>query len=201
MKRFLFAFLTTASLFTIACQKDAADQPQPAAPAQEATLNMTFRYYSPDETRGINHLADRPGGQQLPDRLTVKFNNSPGPNGPTDQIEFTIAKSRQQPGLAGSYTLASQPDPGQGDVQFSYLRPSPGGSAIDNRVSSNSHRLTGSFIITRYDAVRNLISGSYLVEAANVKDFFFFTTASGPADTRRPGDLRVYGTFTEVPLR
>lgn len=197
MKRFLFACLTTASLFTISCQKDAADQPQPAVPVQEATLNMTFRYNSPDETRGINHLADRPSGQQLSDRLVLKFSNSQV--SPTDQLEFTIAKSRQKPGLAGTYTLASQPDPGVGDVQVSYLRPILNSSAIGNLVTGNSHRLTGSFVISSYDAARNLISGSYSVEAAGSKDPFVFL-ASG-TDTRRAGDLRVYGTFTEVPLR
>lgn len=197
MKRILFAFLTTASLFTIACQKDDSNPPQPAAPVQEATLNMVFRYYTPDESRGINHLADRPSAQQLSDRLVVKFSNSQA--SPTDQLEFTIAKSRQKAGLTGTYTLASQPDPGAGDVQVSYLRPSLNSSAIGNLVTGNSHRLTGSVVISSYDAARNLISGSYSVEAAGSKDpFVFLATGS---DTRRTGDLRVYGTFTEVPLR
>ncbi|MBC6697202.1 hypothetical protein [Hymenobacter sp. BT190] len=197
MKRFLFACLTTASLFTIACQKDAAEQPQPAVPAQEAALNMTFRYNSPDETRGINHLADRPGGQLLPDRLVLKLSNSQ--TRPTDQLEFTIAKSRQKPGLAGTYTLASQPDPSAGDVQVSYLRSSFTGNAIGHLVTGNSHRLTGSVVISSYDAARNLISGSYSVEAAGSKDPFVFLTSG--TDNHRSGDLRVYGTFTEVPLR
>lgn len=197
IKRLLFTFLTSASLFTIACQKDSADQPQPAVPVQEATLNMTFHYTSPDETRGINHLADRPSGQQLSDQLVVRFSNSQ--TIPIDQLEFTLAKSRQKPGLAGTYTLSSQPDPGAGDVQVSYLRPTPSSSAIGNLVTGNSHRLTGSFVISSYDATRQLISGSYTVEAPGSKDpFVFLSTGS---DTRRSGDLRLYGTFTEVPLR
>jgi hypothetical protein len=198
MRLFLLAASILAlTLGTAACQQDPSDQPQPAAPVQEATLNMTFRYYSPDETRGINHLADKPAGQLLPDRLTVKFSNNL--TSPTDQLELTIAKSRQKPGLAGTYTLASQPDPGQGDVQVSYLRPSPSSNTIGNLVSSNSHRLTGSLVISSYDAARNLISGSYSVEAANSKDPFVFLSSG--LDTRRAGDLRIYGTFTEVPLR
>ncbi|WBA40731.1 hypothetical protein [Hymenobacter canadensis] len=197
MKRFLVTLLTSATLFTIACQKDSADQPQPAAPVQAATLNMTFHYTSPDETRGINHLADRPSGQLLSDRLVLKLSNSQ--TSTTDQLEFTLAKSRQKPGLTGAYTLASQPDPGAGDVQVSYLRASLNSSAIGNLITGNNHHLTGSFVISSYDATRNLISGSYTVEAADSKDPFTFL-ATG-VDNRRSGDLRVYGTFTEVPLR
>ncbi|WBO83681.1 hypothetical protein [Hymenobacter yonginensis] len=196
-KRFLLTLLTSATLFTVACHKDQDDQPQPAAPAQAATLNMTFHYTNPDETRGINHLADKPSGQQLADRLVVTFSNSQA--NPVDQIEFTIAKSRQKSGLAGTYALASQPDPGAGDVQVRYLRPTPSSAAIGNLVTGNTHRLTGSFIISSYDANRQLISGSYTVEAADSKDPFTFLTTG--VDNRRSGDLRVYGTFTEVPLR
>lgn len=197
IKRILVTLLTSATLFTVACHKDQDDQPQPTAAVQAATLNMTFHYASPDETRGINHLADKPSGQQLADRLVVTFSNSQ--TSPTDQLEFTIAKSRQKSGLAGTYALASQPDPGAGDVQVRYLRHTPSSAAIGNLVTGNTHRLTGSFIISSYDANRQLISGSYIVEAADSKDPFTFLTTN--IDTRRSGELRVYGTFTEVPLR
>ena len=200
LKNLLLA-LIALTLGITACQKDDnSPRPTVAAPAQEATLNLVFRYYSPDESRGINYLADKPAGQLLTDRLTVKFtNNFPG-LGSTDQIEFVLPKSRQKPGLVGTYTLASQPDPGQGDVQVSYQR---AGTADTHRngVHSNSNRLEGSFTITSYDASRNLISGSYTCSAPNSKDPFTFLTNGSSADSRRDGDLRVSGTFTEVPLK
>jgi hypothetical protein len=197
MLKDLLLVLIAITLGTAACQKD-NDSPQPAAitPAQEAALNMVFRYYSPDESRGINYLADKPAGELLPDRLTVKLT---GP-GSTDQIEFVLTRSRQKPGLVGTYTLASQPDPGQGDVQVTYQR----AGATDSRrngMSSTANRLEGSFTITSYDAGRHLISGSYTCSAPGTKDPFVFLTNGFTADTRRDGDLRVYGTFTEVPLQ
>ena len=200
LKNLLLA-LIALTLGITACQKDETPpQPTAVAPTQEATLNMVFRYYSPDESRGINYLAEKPTGQLLADRLTVQFNNSVSGFTSTDQIEFVLPKSRQKPGLVGTYTLASQPDPGQGDVQVSYQR---AGTAISrsNGVHSNSHRLEGSFTITSYDASRNLISGTYTCTAPSSKDPFTFLPNGTTADGRRDGDLRVSGRFTEVPLK
>ncbi len=199
LKSLLLASCIAVSLGIVSCQQDDVPQPAEPAPVREATINTVFRYYSPDESRGINHLADKPFGQWSSDRLTVKFHNTiPGLN-PTDEIQFVLPKSRQKTGLTGTYTLASQPDPGQGDVQVKYLRPGTS-SSWNNGVNSNAHVLEGSFIITSYDARRNLISGSYAVEAKDVRDAFVFLASGSSADNRRTGDLRVYGAFTEVPL-
>ena len=197
MLKNLLLVLLAIMLGTAACRKE-NDSPRPATvvPAREAALNMVFRYYSPNESRGINYLADKPAGELLPDRLTVTLT---GP-GSTDQIEFVLTKSRQKPGLVGTYTLASQPDPGQGDVQVTYQR-AGANDGRRNGMSSTANRIEGSFTITSYDAGRNLISGSYTCGAPGTKDPFVFLPNGSTADTRRDGDLRVYGTFTEVPLR
>jgi hypothetical protein len=115
-----------------------------------------------------------------------------------DRVLFTIPISRQKAGLTGTYTLASQPDAGLGDALVTYTRPSNSTSALDNVYGTNSARLEGSFIITSYDASRRIISGSYTVK---MKGPFSFVDVNSAGDPRRDGDVRLSGTFQEVPLK
>lgn len=118
------------------------------------------------------------------------------------RIEFVLPVSRQKTGLVGSYSLASQPDINQGDVLVTLTRPYYNLSTVSaNLYTSNSERLTGSFIITSYDAARQLISGSYSVDAPNVQDPQAYDVVAVPGDIRRWGDLHFAGIFQEVPLQ
>lgn len=192
-----------------ACAKKEAD-PQPAAPVlpapiQEATLNLRFDYYGtikdPSATRSLSLLATRPAGQQFTDRLTLHFDNLDRFNTITDQLDFVLPRSRHKAGLVGTYSLASQPDAGVGDAQVSYVRPIDAGAVRANVFTSSISQLTGSLTITTYDAARQLVSGSYSLSLDSVKDPFSFTSAGLGTDSRRDGDLRLSGTFQEVPLK
>lgn len=200
--------LVLTAILLSACGKKAADpQPQPTAPApvQAATINVAFDYYAtstaPASTQSLSSLAAKPTYQALADRLEVKLENLNTLNFVDDRVQFVIPISRQKNGLTGSYTLASQPDASVGEVLMTYTRPSYSSSAYSNVYGSNQARLEGSFIITSYDAARRLISGSYTVKALNVKGPFSFLGAGSAGDSRRDGDLRLSGTFQELPLQ
>jgi hypothetical protein len=151
------------------------------------------RRYSVAEPAG--HEADLSG---ITDRLEVKLEAINTNNFVQDRVLFTIPISRQKAGLMGTYTLASQPDAGLGDALVTYTRPSNSTSAFDNVYGTNSARLEGSFIITSYDASRRIISGSYTVK---MKGPFSFVDVNSAGDPRRDGDVRLSGTFQEVPLK
>ena len=203
----LITFCLAAAVLT-ACSKKAAD-PQPTAtapaPVQAATINMAFDYYavgnSPAMTQSLSLLATKPTYQVFSDRLEVKLEAFSAANFLQDRVLFTIPISRQKTGLLGTYTLASQPDAGLGEVLVKYTRPSNSTSAFDNVYGTNSARLEGNFVITSYDASRRIISGSYTVKALNVKGPFSFVDNTSSGDPRRDGDLRLSGTFQEVPVQ
>jgi hypothetical protein len=195
-----------AALLLTACSKKGVDPtPPPLPPAQAATVNMAFDFYptasSPARTQSLSLLPQKPVAQQLSDRLVIKLDYANTAGITEDQLQFTVPLNRQKPGLAGTYTLASQPDASQGEVLVSYIRPTSASSnTYYNTYDSNRCRLDGSLTISAYDASRRLISGTYSVKAVNVKTPFFFLAYSAASDTRPDGDLRLTGTFTELAL-
>lgn len=211
MKIVLLACLATSLL--AACSKKEADpQPQPApaapvAPIQAATINVAFDAYAtasaPAATQSLSLLATKPTYQLFTDRLEVKLQATDPGNSSfvQDRVQFVIPISRQKSGLVGTYTLASQPDASLGDVLLTYTRYINLTDTYPNAYGSNAQRLEGSFVITSYDATRRLISGSYTVKALNAKDAFVFLNIRYIGDQRRDGDLRLTGTFQEVPLQ
>ena len=201
----LASFLLAATLLT-ACSRNGTDpQPAPPAPAQAATINMAFDFYptasSPARTQSLSLVPQKPVGQLLSDRLVVKLEYANALNILEDQVQFTLPLSRQKPGLVGPYTLASQPDTSVGEVLVAYTRPiNASANAYFNVYDSNRVRLEGSLVISAYDAGRRLISGTYAVKALNVKTPFMFLGYNSSGDSRPDGDLRLSGTFTELPL-
>ncbi|WP_019946308.1 hypothetical protein [Hymenobacter aerophilus] len=199
------ASLLTASLLGTSCRKDCDPTPTPpvvAEPAQAATLNVNFAYSGSTEARSVSYVADQPSAELLSDRLIITFDGGLGNGGPADRISFALAKSRQKPGLVGTYSLASQPDASQGDAQVMFIRFTPSTNTANNAVSGNQNQLSGSLTITAYDAARQLVSGTYEVKATDLRDVFAFRNyADYTPDARRLGDLRVHGSFTELRLR
>lgn len=199
----LFATMLTASLLGTSCGKDCEPTPEPVAatPIQAATLHVFFEYAGSADGRSVSYLADKPTGQLASDRLTLTLNNMFPAVGPSDKVVFVLAKSQQKPGLVGTYSLASQPDASKGDVQTTFFRYSSIKENTDNYVASNLNQLSGSLVITAYDAARQLISGTYEIKAAGIRDVFTFRPNfdSNP-DSRRLGNLRVHGSFQEIPL-
>ncbi|MCA8831876.1 hypothetical protein [Hymenobacter pini] len=118
-----------------------------------------------------------------------------------DRLEFMLPQSRQKSGLVGTYTLSSQPDPGQGEMQVTYERPYPGTGVFLNKYSGNTSVMEGSFTISEYNAGRKLLSGSYTFTIRQVRDPFQFLTIGSSLDPRRLCDVKCYGTFREIPLQ
>lgn len=198
-------FLFAVTLLTACSKKEADPQPaSPQAPVQAATINMAFDYYavgnSPASTESLSLLATKPVYKMYSDRLEVNMQAVNSAGFVQDRILLTIPLSRQKAGLVGTYTLASQPDASLGEMLVNYTRPSNSSSAYDNVYSSNSARVEGSFTLAAYDASRHIISGSYTVKFLNVKGPFSFVDYSSTGDPRRNGDLRLNGSFQELPL-
>lgn len=201
----LTSFLLAATLLSACSKKGTDPQPTPAPPAQAATINMAFDFYptasSPARTQSLSLVPQKPAGQLLNDRLVIKLEYADAANFVVDQVQFTLPLGRQKPGLVGTYTLASQPDASVGEVLVVYNRPvSASANAYFNTYESNQSRLEGNLVIGAYDATRRLVSGTYTVKAVNVKSPFSFLSYNSSGDPRPNGDLRVSGTFTELPL-
>ncbi len=209
MKNLASTLLLSSLLFTACSKKDADPQPTPSAPApapaQAATVNVAFDNYAtasqPASTESLSLLATKPTYQAFSDRLEVKLEVADVRGVVQDHVLFVLPISRQKSGLVGTYTLASQPDASLGEVLVTYRRPSNSLSEYSNVYGSNTAKLEGSFTITGYDASRRLLSGSYAVKALNVKGPFSFLSAGSWGDTRRSGDLRLSGTFQELPAQ
>ncbi|UPL48630.1 hypothetical protein [Hymenobacter sublimis] len=195
--------LSGISLLTLlaSCQQD-IETPEPTVtpPVQEANINFTYTY--PTESKGQTFLAPAPSGRLASDKLTLLFEKEPRPAGLgiEERVEFVLPKGKQKAGLVGTYTLSSQPDPGQGEVLATYERPAYGTGIYLNKYSGNSHRLEGSFVITEFNSARQLISGSYTFTIRNAKDPYVYLAVGSQADSRRDCEIKSYGTFTEIPL-
>ncbi|SDX82295.1 hypothetical protein [Hymenobacter psychrophilus] len=195
--------MLTASLLGTACTKDCDPIPESVAttPAQAATLNVNFAYAGSTEERSVSYVADKPNAELLSDRLLHTISSEATTTGPADRVTFALAKSRQKPELVGTYSLSSQPDASQGDVQVSFIRFTPSTNTSNNTISGNQNQLNGSLIITTYDEARKLISGTYEVKATGIRDVFAFRNyADLNPDAQREGNLRVHGSFTEIRL-
>lgn len=188
-------------VLTTSCQKD-KEMPEPnvAPPVQEANVSFTYAY--PGENKGQTFLAHAPTGKLSSNKLTLVFEKEVRPNGlgTEERVDFLLPKSNQQTGLVGTYTLASQPDPGQGDVLVTYERPVYAPGVFLNKYSSNTHVMEGSFTITEYNAGRQLISGSYTFTIKQGKDPFTYLGTSSQVDSRRACEIHGYGSFKEIPL-
>ncbi|RPD49761.1 hypothetical protein DNI29_02910 [Hymenobacter sediminis] len=194
---FLFAIAT-------ACQKDKEmAEPTVAPPVQEANISFTYTYPAAEaENKGQTFLAKEPAGKLTTQKLTLVFEKESRAAGAgTDEhLEFVLPSSKQTPGFVGSYTIATQPDPGQGDVLATYERPFYGTGAYLNRYSGNTDAMDGSLTITEYNAERQLISGSYSFLLKNIKDPFKFLGVGSQSDSRPACEVKCYGTFKEIPL-
>lgn len=182
-------------LLTTACKKESDPQFKPAEPANSAEVNMAATYYDATPAQGLTYLAFSPSANQYSDRLELYFRDSFN----RDQLRFVLPKSRQKPGLVGTYTLATQPDPGQGDIRFEYTRPF--NENTSNFFSSNNNQLPGgTLIITGYDASRKLLSGTFTFTIKKAKDPFRFTPVvpGSPQDSRADADVKIYGNFSEL---
>ncbi|GAB3673616.1 hypothetical protein GCM10027594_35320 [Hymenobacter agri] len=205
MREKIASLLLAAGLLASCSKKEAEPQPAPAAPAQAATLNVVFDFYatgsSAAHTQSLSLVPQKPVAPQSSDRVLIKLEYANSAFFVEDQLLLTLPLSRQKPGLVGTYTLASQPDASRGEVLVAYTRPTSSSSNLYSNVyDSNRNQLEGSLTISAYDAGRRLISGSYTVKAVNAKSPFSFRSY-GAADSRPDGDLRLTGTFTELPMQ
>jgi hypothetical protein len=205
LRKPLLLFCGFGLLALTSCRKDDNQRPAPMpaqpAPVQEANVNFVYTY--PDESKGQTFLARDPKGKLESSRLSLTFEKELRQNAVTtdERLEFMLPQSRQKPGLTGTYTLSSQPDPGQGEMQITYERPYTGTSSFANKYSGNTSVMEGSFTISEYNASRKLLSGSYTFTIRQARDPFQFLAFGSFSDPRRLCDVKCYGTFREIPLQ
>lgn len=196
MKMLVTALLGSLLLIT-SCKKESDPEPAPLVPAQSAEVSVAATYYDNTPAQGLHYLAYSPAASQYSDRLELLFRDDFG----REALTLVFAKSKQKAGWVGTYIVAAQPDPGQGDVQFSYVRRL--NDNYSNSFGSNTNALSeGSVVITAYDASRKVLSGTFTLHIKKAKDPFRFTSAfpGSASDARADADIKLYGTFLEVPI-
>ena len=197
--RNLLAVLFAVLAFTFSACDD-QNSPDPAAPAQEQTLNRSFTY--PDEARlEAAYQADTIKVQVSHTEKEFHFytgvkpvagKSAPG----NDHVNFVVAAGELKQGFVGNYSLKSftAPQAGEANVSYVHYTSESGGNIFDSQFNT----LTGSFEITAYDARHKLISGHYTLDIREASDPY------APAEERaNPKNIHIVlnGTFKNVPVK
>lgn len=180
--------LAAASGLLAGCSHEQA--PAPADPTPSATMSRQFAYPSTGAVLSAEHASPeiKAEATEQPNVVTLDFTTTP------DEVYFALDRAALGTQWVGTYALRCQQRPTDPVfTSFLYARPQVGATAIV-RLSDWTPQLGGSVTITRYDAARHLVSGSYRVAAAAQRDL---AEATSPA---QPCDLTVAGTFTDPKL-
>ncbi|MGV3639950.1 MAG: hypothetical protein ACO1NZ_05475 [Adhaeribacter sp.] len=194
----LALFFTVLTLAFSAC--DDKNTPDPAAPAQEQTLNRSFTY--PDDARlEAAYQADTIKVQVVHTEQEFHFYTGVKPVGGksaagNDHINFVVPAAQVKQGFVGAYSLKSFTTPQAGDAKVSYIHYTSenGGNVFDSQFNT----LAGSFEITAYDARNKLVSGQYQLTIREVSDPY-----APVAERFNPKKITIAmsGTFKNVPVK
>jgi hypothetical protein len=193
--RNLLALFFAAFTFAFSACDD-KNTPDPAAPAQEQTLNRSFTY--PDDARlEATYKADTIKVQVSNTEQEFHFYTGVKPvDGKSaagnDHVNFVVASGQLKQGFVGNYSLKSFTTPQAGEAKVSYIHytSESGGNIFDSQFNT----ITGSFEITAYDAQNKLISGHYNLDIRE---------ASDPYERLNPKKINIVlsGTFKNVPVK
>ncbi|UOQ51202.1 hypothetical protein [Hymenobacter cellulosivorans] len=182
---FLLA-LTTASLLTSCSDKNEEPAPTPD-PAPTYALSHYFYYPATNGAAAVIHPnQDITGKAQLhPTVLALDFEAK------ADMPHFEIERAQLKPDWKGVYPLRCRARPAD-PVFVSYSYHTDGYRIF--RFSDFTQTLTGHVTITAYDTKRQLISGTYEVQAPGQTDPLEFSI-----DTKC--DITLSGSFTDLKVK
>jgi hypothetical protein len=166
---FLAAFTAAAASFT-ACS-DKRDEPTPADPDPAYRMGSYFDFVTVTPAGGTAHSGF--GTTHSP--LDIKAVATEGPQvvaldftAGKDNVHFELDRAKLGTKWMGTYSLRCRTRPTD-PVFTSYVRSENGGSSI-YRLSDFTQDLTGNVTITAYDAKRQLVSGTFEVNAPEQRD-------------------------------
>ena len=180
--------LAAAGCLLASCSHE--QEPTPADPTPSATMSRQFAYPTTGTVIGAEHASQeiKAVATEQPNVVTLDFTTIP------DEIYFELDRAALSAQWVGTYALRCEQRPTDPVfTSFLYARPEVKATSI-LRLSDWTPQLGGSVTITRYDAARHLVSGSYRVEAPTQRDL---TETTSP---NQPCDLTVTGTFTDLKL-
>jgi hypothetical protein len=170
LRPLLLAFAATSGLFTACSDKDKDNAPTPADPLPVLEMNSYFDFITITPAGGAAHSGygtgyrprDIKGTAALaPKVLTLDFSAG------SDNTYFEVDRAQLSTNWVGTYTLRCR-NRVTAPVFTSYVysvRSGGGLSGVFYRFSDSVKELTGNVTLTAYDAKRQLVSGTYTVEA------------------------------------
>ncbi|UOQ73205.1 hypothetical protein [Hymenobacter cellulosilyticus] len=190
-------FLGLTLLLTTGCDKEDDQQVAPE-PLPEPTFvySRSIVYYDNGQRRDTTFQDKKASMVSVQNSKIMRV--AAGPLTSTEYVDFTFDRTAVKSGIVGSYTLKTQKEFAKGDADLTYAYRLPenlgGGSVLFN---SRGQNITGNFIITAYDAKRQLLSGTYTATLAGNYD----PTVEYSSFPKRRCDIIINGSFTNVPLK
>jgi hypothetical protein len=191
------SLLLGLTLAFTACDKDDRENTPEPTPETSVTYSRSIEYEDNGQHRDTTFQAPQLKGfvTQTAEGLSVGTDLATG----TEGIGFELNRLKLPATLTGTYTLKTLRDRTlEADVIYYYKLPESRGGGTILYPSSMQH-VTGNLVISRYDAKRQLLSGTYTATLT-------LTGASDPTVAygtfpKRSCDITVTGTFSNVPLR
>lgn len=180
--------------FTAGCSKDDQELPEPA-PEPTMTYSRAIVYQDNGQHRDTTFQAAQSKAYvtQTAQSLVVGVN----PATSSESISFELSRPKLPAALTGTYTLQTLRDQTLDAAStYQYRQPESLGGGTIIYPSSMQH-VTGNFVISGYDAKRQLLSGTYTATLTGASD----PTVAYGTFPKRKCDITVSGTFTNIPVR
>lgn len=180
--------------FTAGCSKDDQETPEPT-PEPTMSYSRSIIYQDNGQRRDTTFQVAQLKGYatQMAKSLSVGVEPITG----TEGIGFGLDRTKLSAALTGAYTLQTLRDRTL-DAEVSYYYDLPeslgGGTTI---YPSSMQNVTGSFVISSYDARRQLLSGTYTATLTGASD----PTVPYMTFPKRRCDITVAGTFANIPVQ
>lgn len=181
--------------FTAGCDKDDREETPEPTPEPAMTYSRSIVYHDNGQHRDTTFQAQQLEAYANQDAQQLAIGVHPATT--TEGVGFVLDRAKLPTSLTGTYTLKTLRDRTRdADVTYYYDLPeSLGGGTI--LYFSNMQHLTGNLTITRYDAKRHLLSGTYTTTLEGSND----PVVQYSTFPKRKCDITITGTFTNIPLK
>ncbi|MCA8832467.1 hypothetical protein [Hymenobacter pini] len=180
--------------FTASCSKDDQELPAPA-PEPSITYSRAIVYQDNGQRRDTTFQAAQLAASATQSAQSLSVGVAPATT--AEGIRFTLDRTKLPTTFTGAYTLQTLRDRTlDAETRFYYDLPESLGGGTVIYPSSMQH-VTGSFVISSYDAKRQLLSGTYTATLTGASD----PTVAYSTFPKRKCDITVSGTFANIPVR
>lgn len=195
----LTSLLLAAVLLTACSKKEIDPQPSPADTTPVVTMARTLTFptaASLNNDTSYVAAAMTSRGVLGPDGLGLSFEPRVG----RDAISFGISAAALTPAVTGTYPIIDRRQlPGAAaSASYSFRVARNLQQSGEFLIWSSTHTMPGQLVITSYDALRRLVSGSYEMSIDNLQNI---TDRASVPMAAPLCNLRVTGTFANVKLQ